>query len=246
MSGTGSRPMLRVVRLGLLPYAEALREQQRCVRAVQGGQAAAGVQALPRDTLLLCEHQAVYTVGIRRPPAPAEEEARLRELGAGFQRTDRGGLVTFHGPGQLLCYPVLDLRHLRRSLRGYVSGLEAAGIGLCRRLGVTASTAPETGVWVLGNKICAIGVHCARHVTSHGLALNCNTDLAWFDHIVPCGIVGKGVTSLTQELGRDVTVEEVIPLFLEAFEEEFKCTLVVEEGKAEQRKTILASTSLFQ
>ncbi|XP_075707420.1 octanoyl-[acyl-carrier-protein]:protein N-octanoyltransferase LIPT2, mitochondrial [Rhinoderma darwinii] len=215
---SAGRPVLRVVRLGLLSFPEAVCVQQRCVRGLRPGDAARG-----RDTLLLCEHRAVYTVGIRQ--CPGEEEARLRALGADFQRTDRGGLITFHGPGQLLCYPVLDLRRLRRSLRDYVSGLEGAVIGLCRGLGLEAERAKETGVWLRDRKICAIGVHCSRHITYHGLALNCNTDLSWFNHIVPCGIVGKGVTSLSAELGREVTVDDVIPQFLEAFEEEFKCSV---------------------
>ncbi|XP_063806996.1 octanoyl-[acyl-carrier-protein]:protein N-octanoyltransferase LIPT2, mitochondrial [Pseudophryne corroboree] len=217
MAAAAPRPVLRVLRLGLVPYPEAVRAQQRLVREVR--------EAGGPGTLLLCEHPAVYTVGIRQDRYPAAEEARLRALGADFQRTDRGGLITFHGPGQLLCYPVLELGRLRRTLRRYVYGLEAAAIGLCRSLGVEAARAPETGVWVRDRKICAIGVHCSRHVTSHGLALNCNTDLTWFDHVVPCGIPDKGVTSLTAELGREVTVEEVIPPFLDAFQEEFKCTL---------------------
>uniref|UniRef100_A0A8C5LVW2 Octanoyl-[acyl-carrier-protein]:protein N-octanoyltransferase LIPT2, mitochondrial n=1 Tax=Leptobrachium leishanense TaxID=445787 RepID=A0A8C5LVW2_9ANUR len=224
------RPVLRVLRLGALPYAEASRVQQRWVRAARDA-------SEPRDTLLLCEHPAVYTVGIRRGLYPVQEEERLRGLGAEFQRTDRGGLITFHGPGQLVCYPVLHLGRLRRSLRAYVCGLEATVIGLCRSLGLESGRAPETGVWVRDRKICAIGVHCARHITSHGLALNCNTDLTWFEKIVPCGIVGKGVTSLTQELGREVTVEETIPPFLEAFQEEFNCSLVLEDPP-EQRDAV--------
>ncbi|XP_063288090.1 octanoyl-[acyl-carrier-protein]:protein N-octanoyltransferase LIPT2, mitochondrial [Pelobates fuscus] len=232
MSCSGGRPVLRVVRLGVLPYSEAVRVQQRWVKAVQ----AVGAAECPRGALILCEHPAVYTVGVRRGQYPGPEEDRLRGLGADFQRTDRGGLITFHGPGQLLCYPVLHLGRLRRSLREYVAGLERAGIGLCRSLGLGADRTPETGVWVRGRKICAIGVHCSRYITSHGLALNCNTDLSWFDHIVPCGIVGKGVTSLTRELGRNVTVEETIPPFLEAFQEEFKCTLVLEDQSEQMVK----------
>ncbi|KAE8628161.1 hypothetical protein XENTR_v10007371 [Xenopus tropicalis] len=221
-----SVPVLRVRRLGLVGYAEALGVQGRYVRELKAG----GEAGSPGGALLLCEHPAVYTVGVRRGRYPGEEEARLRGLGADFQRTDRGGLITFHGPGQLVCYPVLHLGALRRSLRSYVCGLESAVIRLCRGLGLPGERQPDTGVWVRGNKICAIGVHCARHITSHGLALNCNTDLGWFGHIVPCGIVGKGVTSLTQELGRQVTIDDIIAPFLEAFEEEFQCQLVPEQN----------------
>ncbi|CAH2225786.1 lipoyltransferase 2, mitochondrial [Pelobates cultripes] len=240
MSCPAGRPVLRVVRLGLVPYPEAVRVQQRWAVSVSPREVAeagsVSPQAGPRGAVILCEHPAVYTVGVRRGLYPGPEEDRLRGLGADFQRTDRGGLITFHGPGQLLCYPVLHLGPLRRSLREYVAGLERAAIGLCRSLGLAADRTPETGVWVRGRKICAIGVHCSRYITTHGLALNCNTDLSWFDHIVPCGIVGKGVTSLTQELGRNVTVEETIPPFLEAFQEEFKCTLVLED-QSEQMVT---------
>ncbi|XP_069825578.1 octanoyl-[acyl-carrier-protein]:protein N-octanoyltransferase LIPT2, mitochondrial [Dendropsophus ebraccatus] len=217
MCVSAGRPVLRALRLGLLSYPEALSVQRGCVRCLRAEDG--------QDTLLLAEHRPVYTVGIRQGPYPGEEERRLRDLGADFQRTDRGGLITFHGPGQLVCYPVLDLRRLRRSLRAYVCGLEGSVIRLCRGLGLEAARAPETGVWLQDRKICAIGVHCSRHITYHGLALNCNTDLSWFSHIVPCGIVGKGVTSLSAELGREVTVDEVIPRFLEAFQEEFACTV---------------------
>ncbi|KAM9321142.1 octanoyl-[acyl-carrier-protein]:protein N-octanoyltransferase LIPT2, mitochondrial [Gastrophryne carolinensis] len=216
MTCSAGRPAVRVLRLGLLSYPEALQAQARCARlCAERGE----------DRLLLLEHRPVYTVGIRHNRYTERDEVRLRGLGADFHRTDRGGLITFHGPGQLVCYPVLSLRRLRTSLRAYVCGLEGAAIGLCRGLGVMAARSPDTGVWVGDRKIAAIGVHCSRHITWHGLALNCNTDLSWFQHIVPCGIEGKGVTSLSAELGRDVPVEETIPPFLEAFREEFGVTL---------------------
>uniref|UniRef100_A0A6P8RM80 Octanoyl-[acyl-carrier-protein]:protein N-octanoyltransferase LIPT2, mitochondrial n=1 Tax=Geotrypetes seraphini TaxID=260995 RepID=A0A6P8RM80_GEOSA len=222
------RPVVQVLRLGRLPYAQALSEQQRRVRSHL--EARDGREA-PPHALLLCEHEPVYTVGLRRGPYPEREEARLRRLGAAFHRTDRGGLATFHGPGQLVCYPLLDLRALRRPLRLYVAELEAAAIGLCNRFGVQARRCAHTGVWVRDDKIGAIGIHCGRYITSHGLALNCNTDLTWFEHIVPCGLEGKGVTSLSRELGRNVTVEEATGPFLEAFEEQFQCTLTFSEEK---------------
>ncbi|KAG8453189.1 hypothetical protein GDO86_004851 [Hymenochirus boettgeri] len=229
-----ARSVLRVSPLGLVPYPEALQVQHRCVRALKDDPA-----ALVQGTLLLCEHPPVYTVGIRQGTYGGEQEGRLRGLGADFQRTDRGGLITFHGPGQLVCYPVLDLKRLRLSLRRYVCGLEGAILRLCHRIGVRGDRAKETGVWVRDCKLCAIGVHCSRHITSHGLALNCNTDLRWFEHIVPCGIVGKGVTSLTQELGREVTVDEIIPKFLDSFAEEFNCSLVFEENSTDRDWTVL-------
>ncbi|KAM9317702.1 octanoyl-[acyl-carrier-protein]:protein N-octanoyltransferase LIPT2, mitochondrial [Pholidichthys leucotaenia] len=213
----GSRPVVEVVRLGLLPYQEALALQQVYVDRHHGSR--------PAHALLLCEHTPVYTTGIRQKPYPESQLAQLRQLGADVHRTNRGGLITFHGPGQLVCYPVLNLGSFKKSVRWYVSQLEQTVISLCAKFGIEASTSPHTGVWVRDNKICAIGIHCGRYVTSHGLALNCNTDLLWFSHVVPCGIEGKGVTSLSAELQRDVSVEETIPYLLDAFREQFSCEL---------------------
>ncbi|XP_028817965.1 putative lipoyltransferase 2, mitochondrial [Denticeps clupeoides] len=214
---------VRVVNLGRVSYGRALEIQRQCVRR--------HLEASSRfpNTLLLCEHRPVYTTGIRQQPYPPEEELRLKLLGADFFRTDRGGLITFHGPGQLVCYPVLSLACFKKSVRWYVGELEQTVIGLCSMFGLDASTSPDTGVWVGDSKICAIGIHCGRYITSHGLALNCNTDLSWFEKIVPCGIVGKGVTSLSQELGRDVTVAEATPYLLQAFSERFQCHVVSED-----------------
>lgn len=118
--------------------------------------------------------------------------------------------------------------------------LERTVINLCEKLGLQAETSPHTGVWVNDNKVCAIGVHGSRFITSHGLALNCCTDLGWFDHIVPCGIQGKGVTTLSKELNRYVSVEEVVPLFLDSFSEVFGCFFVnIPQNKADQILTNL-------
>ncbi|KPP73828.1 putative lipoyltransferase 2, mitochondrial, partial [Scleropages formosus] len=217
------KTVVKVLNLGLLPYAKALKVQQHYVRQHVES------PSVLRNTVLLCEHQPVYTIGIRQTAYPAEEEERLKALGAEFFRTNRGGLITFHGPGQLVCYPILHLGYFRKSVRWYVSELERTVIGMCARFGIKATTSPDTGVWVGENKICAIGIHCGRYVTSHGLALNCNTEVQWFNNIVPCGIVGKGVTSLSRELGRDVTVLEATPALLQAFSENFHCELSFEE-----------------
>ncbi|XP_017552230.1 putative lipoyltransferase 2, mitochondrial [Pygocentrus nattereri] len=214
----GKTPV-RVVHLGRIAYRSALQIQQHYIK-----QHFDSSSQIP-NTLLLCEHYPVYTVGIRRAQYPAEEEQRLKDLGADFFRANRGGLITFHGPGQLVCYPILNLGCFKKSVRWYVCELERTVIEMCGKFRIKASTSPDTGVWVGNNKICAIGIHCGRYVTSHGLALNCNTDLSWFENIVPCGIVGKGVTSLSQELGRDVMIEEATPVLLEAFSEQFSCTL---------------------
>ncbi|XP_042314785.1 putative lipoyltransferase 2, mitochondrial [Sceloporus undulatus] len=226
---------VRLLRLGRAAYSASLAAQERCVRRQrEGREPAAG-------RLLLWEPEGpVYTAGLRGLAsssswASAEEEARLRALGAGFERVPRGGLLTFHGPGQLVAYPVLDLRRFGLPLRGYVGALEALGVGLCRRLGLGLASArppPYTGVWLGERKVAALGVHCGRHITSHGLALNCCTDLTWFKHIVPCGLEGKEVTSLSKELQRHVSVEEVTEPFLDVFQEVFKCTLIDESPES--------------
>ncbi|XP_066541918.1 octanoyl-[acyl-carrier-protein]:protein N-octanoyltransferase LIPT2, mitochondrial [Hoplias malabaricus] len=225
------KTLVHVVNLGKISYCNALQIQQKFIR--QHFESSGHFE--PRNTLLLCEHHPVYTIGIRRTQYPAEEEQRLRDLGADFFRTNRGGLITFHGPGQLVCYPIFNLGCFKKSVRWYVCELERTVIKTCSKFGIKASTSPDTGVWVGNNKICAIGIHCGRYVTSHGLALNCNTDLKWFENIVPCGIVGKGVTSLSQELDLDVTIEEATPVLLEAFSEQFNCALTKAETDLTQQ-----------
>lgn len=216
MTSSSCRPLVEVVRLGLVSYHKALRLQQLYVDRHRSG---------PAHAVLLCEHPPVYTTGIRHQPYPEEMLERLRLLGADVHRSSRGGLVTFHGPGQLVCYPILHLGSFKKSVRWYVAELEKTIISVCSRFGVEASTSPYTGVWVGDSKICAMGIHCGRYVTSHGLALNCNTNLSWFDHIVPCGIEGKGVTSLSAQLKRDVSVDEAVPHLLDAFRLQFNCEL---------------------
>ncbi|XP_028914482.1 putative lipoyltransferase 2, mitochondrial [Ornithorhynchus anatinus] len=234
--GSSPVPAVRLVRMGLVPYGEALALQERWVRAVRAGAAPGAGAGAGAGALLVGEPSGpVYTVGLRGGLSP-EERARLRALGAEVRATGRGGLATFHGPGQLLCHPLLDLRRLGLRLRQHVAALEACALRLCRRLGLPHARPlppPYTGVWLRDRKLCAVGVRCGRHVTSHGLALNCCTDLSWFKHIVPCGLVGRGVTSLSEELQRHVTVEEVMESFLEAFEETYRCTLTSEESAGE-------------
>merc|ERR1719470_128545 len=214
-------------------YQTALAVQNILVR---------GIQATTwGNTPVLVEHPPVYTTGIRSKEYSQKEEDRLKQLGADFVRTKRGGLVTFHGPGQLVAYPVLNLRDFapeksrRKALLGmkwYVCTLEQMVIDLMREWGVEGCRSPHTGVWVGNSKICAMGVHNSDMVTSHGLALNCDTDLQRFKHIVPCGIEGAGVTSLTEQVGEDrvVKVGEVRELLVKQFAETFRCeTLPVDD-----------------
>ena len=233
--------------LGRQNYRSALSVQNHLVARVQSN-ARSGLES--GNTLILVEHPPVYTTGIRSRSYGQAEEERLVRLGAEFVRTNRGGLITFHGPGQLVCYPILNLRDFapetarRKALLGmkwYVHTLEQMVIELLASLGVEGARSPHTGVWVGRNKICAVGVHNSDLVTSHGLALNCNTNLVWFDHIVPCGIteVGTGVTSLTKELNMSVTIGDVEDKLLDHFRKAFSCETRV--FSSEDRKRILSN-----
>jgi lipoyl(octanoyl) transferase len=221
---------LLVVDLGLIEYGAAWELQRRVVAARKAG-------AIP-DVLLLCEHPHVITLGrsgkmsnLRAP------DSLLRQMGITFFETNRGGDITYHGPGQLVGYPILNLGEIRRDVAWYVRSLEEVMMRATADFGVASKRVPGcTGVWVdvrrgfaveAGKeakevkeveeaeevkdeeKIGAIGVHISRWVTSHGFAYNVSTDLRYFDLIVPCGIAGKRATSLDKLLGRNVEVREV-------------------------------------
>jgi lipoate-protein ligase B len=175
------------------------------------------------DTLILLEHPPVYTAGRRADPAHILwAEQQIVEAGAELHFVDRGGSVTFHGPGQLVGYPIVDLGP-KPDVIAYLRKLEEVVIRACRDMGVEVHRDPEaTGVWSGRQKVCAIGVKLLQaRVTLHGFALNCTTDLAWFDAIVPCGLVDRSVTTLTQLAGRTIAVAEVRPLVVRRFEEVF-------------------------
>lgn len=213
-----------IIDLGLVGYADAFALQNRIV-------AARKAEAIG-DVLLLCEHPHVITLGRNgsREHLLASERV-LQQKGVEFQTTNRGGDITYHGPGQIVGYPVVNLGAIRRDVVWYVRMLEEVMIRVCADLGVgVGREAGKTGVWVCGTekagvlpprtpssqtggaeKIGAIGVHISRWVTSHGFALNVATDLRFFDLIVPCGIVGRAATSLEKVLGRRVERNEVAP-----------------------------------
>jgi lipoyl(octanoyl) transferase len=189
--------------LGLTPYADALALQQRLVEARK----ADGVP----DTLLLLEHPPVITLGraANRANVLADEETR-EARGVQLFETGRGGDVTYHGPGQLVGYPVISLAPDRCDVRRYVRDLEEVLIRAAADFGVEAArSAGLTGVWVGGEKLAAIGVRISRWVTMHGFAFNVTTDLSHFEMIVPCGIADHGVTSLEKLLGRRIALSEV-------------------------------------
>ena len=195
---------LIVRRPGRIPYARGLALQERLVAERQAGR-------VP-DQLLLLEHDPVFTLGRN---ARAENvlfpEQTLRERGFEVFETGRGGDVTFHGPGQVVGYPILELPPERRDVHRYVRDLEEVMIRTCADYGLLAMrVAGLTGAWIGDLKVGAIGVRIARWVTSHGFALNVGTDLSAFDLIVPCGIRGRGVTSLERQLGHAVPIVPVM------------------------------------
>jgi lipoyl(octanoyl) transferase len=195
---------LEVRRLGRVPYARGLELQERLVADRQAGR-------IP-DQLLLLEHDPVFTLGRNARTAnvllPAEA---LRERGFEVFETGRGGDVTYHGPGQVVGYPILDLAPDRRDVHRYVRDLEQVMMRTCADYGLQASRVEGlTGTWLGDEKIGAIGVRIARWVTSHGFAFNVGTDLSAFELIVPCGIRGRGVTSLERRLGRPLPLDEVM------------------------------------
>lgn len=195
---------LDVRRLGRVRYADGLALQERLVAERKAG-------SVP-DTLLLLEHEPVFTLGrnARQENVLFPVEA-LRQRGFDVFEAGRGGDVTYHGPGQVVAYPILELPHERRDVHRYVRDLEEVMIRLCADYGLTGGrVAGRTGCWIGDDKIGAIGVRISRWVTSHGLAFNVTTDLAPFRLIVPCGISDKGVTSLLRLLGREVPMDEVM------------------------------------
>lgn len=180
-----------------------------------------------QDILLFVEHPHVYTLGKsgdRNNLLVNEKE--LEEIHASFYPNDRGGDITYHGPGQLVGYPILDLNRHFTDLHKYLRYLEEIIINVCAEYGIAAGRKEKlTGVWVGEEKICAMGVKCSRWVTMHGFALNVNTDLSYFNHIVPCGIQDKGVTSLEKILGTHIDLMEVQKWVKKHFQMQFNVEL---------------------
>ena len=219
----------RIVDLGSIGYAEAWALQKRVAAARKAGAI--------EDVLLLCEHPHVITQGRngKREHLLTSEHV-LRQKGVEFHATDRGGDITYHGPGQIVGYPILNLGAIRRDVVWYVRTLEEAMIRATAEFGIIAErVAGKTGIWVrAGNteeKLAAIGVHISRWVTSHGFAYNVSTDLRNFDLIVPCGIADRKATSLEKLLGRSVEEKEVAPRIAKHLGELFGLAMKVASKK---------------
>lgn len=196
---------------GIVDYAAALELQRERVAQRKAGTIS--------DTLILLEHPHVYTLGrnAQKENMLVSEEF-LASRGAQVFHTDRGGDVTYHGPGQLVGYPILDLTRHRRDISWYMRSLEEVFIRTAQDYGIEAGrSAGAAGVWVGNDKLTAMGVHLSRWVTSHGFALNVDTDLRYFEWIVPCGLQGKGVTSLAKLLGHPVKMEGATERVVEHF-----------------------------
>jgi lipoyl(octanoyl) transferase len=195
---------IEIRRLGVVPYRDALVLQRSLVEDRRAGH-------VP-DLLLLLQHPPVITLGVKGDGGRSNVIAgapRLADLGIEISETGRGGDVTYHGPGQIVGYPILDLRPDRCDVHRYVRDLEEVMIGVCADYGIRAGRIPGlTGTWIGDGKIGAIGIRISRWITSHGFAFNVSTNLEHFDLIVPCGISNRGVTSLQQATGRDITVAD--------------------------------------
>ena len=190
-----------------------------------------------KNHLLLCEHPHVYTLG---KSGHAENllvnDTRLKELNATYFKTNRGGDITYHGPGQVVGYPILDLEQFFTDLGKYMRGLEEVIIRTIAHYGIVGDRLPgSTGVWLdpqtpaKARKICAMGVRCSRWITMHGFALNVNSDMRYFDYIVPCGITDKAVTSMEKELGRKVDMQEVEEHIRREFGHVFEAEIITSE-----------------
>lgn len=212
-----------------VPYAAADRTMHELAEQRLAGE-------IP-DTLILVEHPPVYTAGRRWKPEHIRwTDDAIRASGAELHFIDRGGSFTFHGPGQLVGYPILDLG-ARPDAIGHVRRLEEVAIRAAADLGVGLGRRPDvqTGVWAGDRKVCAIGVRIVRaRVTLHGFALNCTTDLSWFDAIVPCGLADQGVTSLSRLAGREIGIADAVLPVLRHFEQVFDIRLEPNAAEAER------------
>lgn len=222
--------------LGLIDYQKAwdLQEEifSNTIQIKVNNRADQSIVLPTNNYLLLCEHPHVYTLGKSgKQENLLVNEQELQKINASFYKINRGGDITYHGPGQLVGYPILDLDNFFTDIHKYLRFLEEAIIRTCAEYSVSAERFPGyTGVWLDADKpnarkICAMGVRCSRWVTMHGFAFNVNTNLDYFKHIVPCGIDDKAVTSLQNELGQKIDLNEVKRIFNRHFADLFEASL---------------------
>lgn len=241
-SGPAEKEHVVVCHMGRTPYAAAWDLQKEVQARLISAKRQDPPDPIPH-VMLLVEHPHVYTLG---KSGDAHNlllsEARLAEVGATFHHIDRGGDITYHGPGQLVGYPILDLDRFFTDLGRYLRALEEMVIRTCADYGVAAGRVDgRTGTWVgpdergLERKICAMGVRCSRWVTMHGFAFNLNTDLDYFGHIVPCGIIDRGVTSLAGEVGHIIDEAGARAHLLQHFATLFDARLTLLDGEEAYR-----------
>lgn len=223
---------------GLVEYSQALELQRRKIAERKAGE-------IP-DMLLLLEHPHVYTLGRNGRRENILASARyLAVAGIPVFETDRGGDVTYHGPGQLVGYPVFDLTRHRRDVRWYMRSLEEVFIRTAAEYGIQAGRIEGcTGVWVGNAKLVAMGVHISRWVTSHGFAFNVSTDLTYFNSIIPCGLRDKGVTSLKSLLARPVAMEDAMERVVRNFGKVFEMEMTQTGGDKPQDAVVPAGTEI--
>lgn len=228
---------VEVQKLGLIDYKKAWDYQEnlfnKIVKAKQERKEKKPTHLTP-NYLLFCEHPHVYTIGKSgKETNLLINNEMLTHRGVSLYKINRGGDITYHGPGQLVGYPILDLDNFNLSIKSYINNLEEVIIRTLKRYGIDSGRSDgATGVWldvenpVRARKICAIGVRTSHWVSMHGFAFNITTDMSYFEHIIPCGIQGKSVTSLQHELGREVDLNEVQIVVQNEFEEVFDMQIV--------------------
>ena len=229
---------IRVQQLGQQPYKECWDYQEELFQGIIDQKRANRHLELPVITsnyLLFVEHPPVFTLGKSgKIDHLLLNETQLEEQGIAFYKSNRGGDITYHGPGQIVGYPILDLDHFFTDIHRYLRTLEDVIIATLADYGLEGSLSDgETGVWLdvgtpFARKICAMGVRASRWVTMHGFALNVNTNMAHFEYIIPCGIQGKGVTSLERELGQKIDLAEVQEKILTHFGHYFEAQLRID------------------
>ncbi len=230
-----NKPVVSVKNLGLIDYQEAWDFQENLFKkaidlkiAKRNGE----TDEIPENHLLFCQHPHVFTLGKSgNPENLLLNETELIQQQASYYKINRGGDITYHGPGQLVVYPIFDLEQFFTDIHKYMRFLEEAVILTLKDFGIESGRVDGlTGVWIDGDsknarKICAMGVKSSRWVTMHGIGFNINTDLNFFSHIIPCGIDDKAVTSMQRELGREVNLEEVSRLLQNHLAELFDFTI---------------------